>query len=256
MQMNMHPHTPSPALLPYIRSILVLDSADGMDNRVVPDTSIVLVLRYAGRVRTEEEGLLPPFVLSGLRKSARVLHYERGTGNVLVLFKEGGARSFFPIPFHELFGSSHDLGAFVRGSVLAEVEERLAEAADDMQRVAVVESFLLDRLNETAGDRLVWAAVNKIKNTGGEVRIGELLRDIPLSRDPFEKRFRQVVGASPKQFSSIVRFRNLINGYSKQDSLTRTAYEAGYFDQAHFIKDFRTFTGKTPGAFFAGAEFW
>lgn len=259
--MHVLPHTPSPALRPYIRAILVLESADGMDNRVVPDTSIVLSLRYAGAIRTREEGLLPWFGLSGLRRSPRLLQYEAGAGNIIVLFREGAAGRFFPVPLHELFGASHDLGAFIHGSVLAQLEDRLGEANSVVERVAVVEAFLLERLRVAAedrmasGDRLVSAAVRRIRETGGIVRIGELLREIPLSRDPFEKRFRQVVGTSPKQFSSIVRFRSLLDGYAKPDSLTRKAYDAGYFDQAHFIKDFRTFTGETPRAFFA-ADFW
>lgn len=239
---------PSAALRPYVRSILVIGSAGGMDSRVVPDTSVVLALRFAGQVRG-----IPPFALSGLQKSARVLTYEPGTGTVLVLFREGGARHFFPLPMHEFYGVSEDLGAFVPASVLSRLATELALAPD---RVAVAERFLLDRLSPSAGDRLVFEAVRRIRATGGEARIGDLLKDIPLSRDPFEKRFRQAIGATPKQFSGIVRFRNLLARYPLMDNLTRAAYASGYFDQAHFIKDFRIFTGKTPGDFFSGPAFW
>ena len=241
-------YTPALALRPYVRSILVLESLSGMDNHVVPDTAVVLALRFAGCVRSDGVAL-PPFVLSGLRKSGRVLTYEPGTGTVLVLFREGGARHFFPLPLHELFGVSEDLGAFVPASGLTRLTDELAG-----DPVAVVERFLLDRLSPSAGDPLVAAAVQRIRATGGETRIETLLRDIPLSRDPFEKRFRQAIGATPKQFSRIVRFRNLIG--QRPRGLTQVAYDAGYFDQAHFIKDFRIFTGKTPGAFFSGPAFW
>ncbi|TDX02367.1 helix-turn-helix domain-containing protein [Dinghuibacter silviterrae] len=247
---------PTPVLRPYIRSFLVLDTASAMDNRVVPDTSIVVAFRYAGEVNTAEEGTLPRLVISGLRKTARVLHYEQGTGNILAILREGAARSFFPIAFHELFGQSINLDTFVPASLLQAVEERLNEATDAVSRVAVVASFLTDRLNDTREDRLITSVVHKIRADKGELPIGALLRDIPLSRDPFEKRFRQAVGATPKQFSSIVRFRNLITTYPKAGSLTRMAYASGFFDQAHFIKDFRAFTGKAPREFFAGADYW
>jgi AraC-like DNA-binding protein len=227
-----------------------------MENRVVPDTSIVITFRYAGGVSTTEEGSLPSFGLSGLRKTARVLRYNEGTGNILALVREGAARYFFPLAFHELFGQSIDLGTFVPRSALQEVEERLDEARDAFSRVAVVDAFLAGRLSDAREDRLIGAVVRTIRESGGEARIGALLRDIPLSRDPFEKRFRQVVGTTPKQFSSIIRFRNLIGGYQKSDSLTRMAYASGFFDQAHFIKDFRAFTGLAPRAFFTGAAFW
>lgn len=239
---------PVAALRPYVRSILVLESPFGMVNHVVPDTSVVLALRYAGKV-----GDVPPFALSGIQRTARTLQYEPGTGVVLVIFREGGARHFFPLPMHEFHGASIDLGAFAPASALSSLEVRLAESPD---RVAVVERFLLSRLSFSAADPLILDAVRRILLAGGETRIGTLLKDIPLSRDPFEKRFRQAIGATPKQFSSIVRFRNLLGRYPRMDNLTRAAYASGYFDQAHFIKDFRIFTGKTPGDFFSGPAFW
>jgi AraC-like DNA-binding protein len=64
------------------------------------------------------------------------------------------------------------------------------------------------------------------------------------------------VGTSPKQFAAIVRLRNLIDQYSGVDTLTDVAHKAGYFDQSHFIKDFQSFTGKTPKQFFAAPPQW
>jgi AraC-like DNA-binding protein len=64
------------------------------------------------------------------------------------------------------------------------------------------------------------------------------------------------VGSSPRQFTSIVRLRYFIDRYSPYSSLTTASYEAGYFDQSHFIKDFKQFTGETPRQFFATARYW
>nr|WP_306819282.1 helix-turn-helix domain-containing protein [Leptospira sp. id769339] len=73
---------------------------------------------------------------------------------------------------------------------------------------------------------------------------------MPISRDSYEKRFREVIGTSPKQLSNLVRMRNIIDSYSSKISFTDLAQESGYFDQAHFIKDFKTFTDETPKRFF------
>ena len=76
--------------------------------------------------------------------------------------------------------------------------------------------------------------------------------EIMLQQRAAEKRFRRVVGATPKKFSSIIRLQTALNNYGKCENLTDLGYSAGYFDQSHFIKDFKQFTGETPEKFFSG----
>ena len=77
-----------------------------------------------------------------------------------------------------------------------------------------------------------------------------MLTELHISQSALEKRFRQIVGASPKKFASIVRFKNTIKTYDQNKSLTDLGYEAGFYDQAHFIKEFKHFTGDSPETFF------
>ena len=88
------------------------------------------------------------------------------------------------------------------------------------------------------------------------MRINDLITGLFISRDPFEKRFRRIVGTTPKQFSTIVRLRTLIEQHLPDQPLTEVAYKAGYFDQAHFIKDFKAFTGEVPHLFFKAGAYW
>jgi AraC-like DNA-binding protein len=104
------------------------------------------------------------------------------------------------------------------------------------------------------------------------VRIKELADGLFISQDAFEKRFRRVIGASPKQFSYIIRMRaivhgglqeamngglkSVVNGGAKRHPLTESAFDAGYFDQPHFNKDFKLFTGQTPTDFLKSPLFW
>jgi AraC-like DNA-binding protein len=182
--------------------------------------------------------------------------YDRATANLLVVFREGGPAAFFRDPLHELFQVSLSLDDWLRPQPLRETTERLVEAKDNRQRIGIIERFLLSERKEIEADRLVLQAVQAIKEAHGQLKIKALLTDLPLSRDPFEKRFRRVVGTSPKQYATIVRFRTLIAGSRPVDSLTTVAHRAGYFDQAHFIKDFKSFTGKSPKDFFAADSYW
>ena len=99
-------------------------------------------------------------------------------------------------------------------------------------------------------------AVQRIQKMNGLLNMKSLAGDVNMSQDAFEKRFRRVIGTSPKQFSSIVRLRNVITHYSPDRTFTDMAYDAGYFDQSHFTKDFKSFTGRTPNEFFKSAVYW
>jgi methylphosphotriester-DNA--protein-cysteine methyltransferase len=132
---------------------------------------------------------------------------------------------------------------------VSEVEEKLTTVSTDRQRIKVVEQFLLSELKDIQADRLVVEAVKLIYQSKGTIRIKELNEKLFISQSPFEKRFRKVVGTSPKKFSSIVRFNTVLDSLNETKSLIEICYENNFFDQAHFIKDFKQFTGDTPEKF-------
>lgn len=251
--------TPSAALTPYIRKYLVIESAEGSANRVLPDTSLVMAFRFKGDVNYTSDGggsKLPSAVISGLRNSARIINYSQNSGTILVIFKEAIATALLKAPAHELFNSSLPLDNLFASHDILQIEEQLAGAIGNAQRIFLVENFLLSHLIDIAPDKLVLAAVQKIDSGKGHTKIKDLVNSLYISQDAFEKRFRKATGASPKQYSSIVRMRALVGKGITNQSLSETAYAAGYFDQPHFNKDFKLFTGLTPTDFFRSPLFW
>ena len=242
-------------------------------NRVLPDTSLVMVFRYKGLVNylvNDRKEALPSFTLSGLRRSGRLINYTKGTGNILVIFKEGGATPFIKEPLYELFEESVSLDCCAGYQDLSIIEEELAGATNNRQRIDLVERFLLSRLtNQAAGSRnhfpdprshpadpLIVTALGRIRMAKGMIRIKELADTLYISQDAFEKRFRRVVGVSPKQFSYIIRMRSILRSGLRVQTLTGAAFDAGYFDQPHFNKDFKLFTGLTPTDFVKSPVYW
>lgn len=257
--MKIEKFLPVGILKPFIKTFMIIESENGMQNRILPDTSIVMAFRYKGSISYTEHSVkngLPVSVITGLRKSARLVNYSKEAATLLVLFNEGGAAALFNEPLHELFEKTESLDSFIRRRKLSEIEERLAEAKNNLQRISTIEGFLVSELKKNKSDLLILGAMQKIKSAAGDVRIKDLVKTLHISQDPFEKRFRRVIGISPKQFATIVRLRNLINGYSPAANLTDAAQAAGYFDQAHFIKDFKSFTGQTPRVFFKSSAYW
>jgi AraC-like DNA-binding protein len=197
---------------------------------------------------------MPDASLAGMRGSVRQMVTSPNAGIVLATFHTSGAAAFFAQPLHELFGTTAALDELVPKSEIELATCRVSAARDLPGRVAAVERFLLERLRAGSRDRVVGAAVRAISDARGAIRIGELARALAISRDRLEKRFRQSVGASPKQLAQILRVRHAIDLCRSGSSLTLAAIDAGYFDQSHFIREFRMFTGEAPRRFFRGVE--
>lgn len=94
-------------------------------------------------------------------------------------------------------------------------------------------------------------AVECIEESGGTKNIGEISREMGISIRQLERRVTNLVGLSPKVFSRTVRLQRILatlcNGYPHR--LTDLAYQNGYSDQSHFIRDIKVMTGRTPGYF-------
>ncbi len=246
-------YIPCDILKPYIKTFAIAETEEEQAYKVLPDTGLVIGFQYTGRLwhqTQDKQVLLDSAGLTGLHDSYRIFKNSTDIGTVLVYFKETGAAAFFKQPIHELFRESVSLDNFMLRSELLLLEEQLCEAAADDIRIQVIERFLLSKLQHPEPDQLVLGALALIHKSKGTIRMKELVLQLHTSHSPLEKRFRQLVGASPKKFASIVRFKYAIHQYNPQNLLTSLGYEAGFYDQAHFIKEFKNFTGETPESFF------
>jgi AraC-like DNA-binding protein len=243
---------PLPALRLFIKRFEVTQYPTERTHTLLPDTSLVVCFRLDGTAIRHEARNLPAAFLKGLQDSARALSRPAGSSVLLTTFTDTGAAAFLREPLDLLFNSMMSLDNLLRRSQLEEVHEQLAEARDHVRRKEILERFWLGQLRSAAPDSVATAAASRIKESHGSVRVEELARAAGLSLSALERRFRKSVGASPRKFASIVRLRHalLLRNRNRGGNLTEVAYEAGYFDQAHFIKDFRRFTGLAPQSFY------
>jgi AraC-like DNA-binding protein len=250
---------PTAQLKPFVRTYRIIESQDELVNRVLPNTSLAIAFRCKGNVNYIRENRydnLPISTISGIRKSVRLINYSKYTTTIVILFKEAGAKAFFKEPLHELFEESVSLDNFIPQEKIAIIEELLAEAKTNNQKIAIIEQFLLSRLHDYKPDKLISAAVAIIQSKKGVIKIKELADALYISQDAFEKRFRKTIGSSPKQFCYVVRMKSIIDQKQHNHNLIDLAFDAGYFDQSHFNKDFKLFTGQTPSEFFKFPSFW
>ncbi|MEQ8926344.1 MAG: helix-turn-helix domain-containing protein [Fulvivirga sp.] len=104
--------------------------------------------------------------------------------------------------------------------------------------------------NNTRKDGHFIAIVSKIIESKGQIKIDELITNAGISRRSFERKFVNIIGLSPKYFSRIIRFNNIFKLIQEGDSSwCQVALHSGYYDQAHFIKEFKKFTGEKPSTY-------
>lgn len=137
-----------------------------------------------------------------------------------------------------------------------ELEEKIGSAKSTCQRVRIMEGFMADKLRrhyQKAGP--IDQSIHAILQGKGQARVKQLASDSCLSERQFERKFRDTTGLSPKLFSRIARFHAAMEEYGNaQKSLLDIALDCGYYDQSHFIRDFREFSGQQPKAFFSGSS--
>lgn len=207
-----------------------------------------LILTLAGRTQRLTSHV------TGVHDVPLTIGADGPAGNVAVKLTPEGAARLFGGRVAELARRQIDLRDVISPVAIDRVQGQLAEATDSAARMAIVERFLLDHMtDDRGGDRLACDAAARIVGAGGAVRIGELAADYGLGERQFERRFRQLLGLSPKAYARIGRLQVALKARMVGADWARAAYEAGFCDQAHLIRDFRGLTGRTPSGFFRQA---
>jgi AraC-like DNA-binding protein len=248
---------PGALLAPFVRDFMVVDVREETTRLRLPEPGFVLGVRYSGSASLLAGGTatrLPDVTLTAMSTTARRMRTSAGGGIVLARFHPGGAAQFLAEPLHELFGATLPLDEVLPRDEIDRVRHDVTSAANDHARVAAFEAFLLARLRPGSPDPMVAAAVRAISDARGVVQIRALARQLGISQDPLEKRFRRAVGASPKQLASLLRLRHAVETYRPGARLTQLALDAGYFDQSHFSRELRAATGEAPGRFLRAGE--
>jgi len=167
-----------------------------------------------------------------------------------VNFTPLGARRILGLDLCEISGlvvpADTLLGAAFRG-----LEDRLAHAVDWPQRFAIIEGYLLERLDRnTAPTPLVEAGYAQLVAAGGSLNIAALAAGLEISRKHLGTLFRREIGMAPKTVARLLRFETALSALrtGRVRSLAELAYACGYADQSHFNGEFRAMSGQSPTA--------
>nr|WP_157494149.1 helix-turn-helix domain-containing protein [Fulvivirga imtechensis] len=139
------------------------------------------------------------------------------------------------------------------GSDFLTLSDQVFNAPGMAKKVAILESFLITKLDSIGTKhQIIDHAVKNILTHKNRSDLNSILIDCGISARYLQKLFLQFVGISPKMFIKIIRFQNTFKYLMQQEpTLTSVAYDCGYFDQSHFIRDFKLLSGACPTRFLA-----
>ncbi len=250
----------SEALSPLVKCFWSLEAPatdTAEKQRIVPDGCMELIFHYGDLYyQYREDGgvfLQPRAFVFGQITSALEIAASGKSGILAARFHPEGFDPLATIPLREMENTAVSL-EILFGENGLQLETQVLNAANNTERIKIIESFLLERLQSSeAIDRVSKSCVETLLQLKGQVSVDALSDQMNINRRQLERKFSSAIGLSPKQLSRIIRLQATLKMLEKGEfeNLTELAYANGYFDQAHFIKDFKEFTGMSPKQFYA-----
>ncbi len=250
---------PSNELADFVKCYWTLESArEGTPKRntIVPDGTMKLIFHYGDTYKHHQHNgesiILPKCFLIGQLTQPYVVEPLGVTGSFVVRFHPNGFLPFSTIPIKEMENTAVPLDKLF-GSEGTIIGEQVLNANSTAERIHVIETFLLKRLTEKHTiDHVVKSTVETILQANGQFSVNDHSLQNNINRRQLTRKFSSAIGLSPKQLSKTVRIQTALKKLVAKEvtSLTDLAHENEYFDQAHFIKDFKEFTGLTPKEFY------
>jgi AraC-like DNA-binding protein len=238
-----HTHIPAPPLCDFVELFWLYESyaVPHPRERLLPMGTMELVIDLG-----EQAGGAP--VISGARSESFELDTSRPMSVLGVHFRPGGSFPFLGLPAGELHNATVSLEA-LWGSGAAELRDRILEARTHWARFVILEEALLSRaMMPLARHPAVAYALGEFESVPHARTIADVTERVGLSPRRFIQLFSDQVGLTPKLYCRVRRFQEVLRTIQTKREVdwADVAVACGYYDQAHFIADFRAFSGLNP----------
>lgn len=233
------------------------DSEATFDDTVFPSGCVEIIFNLgSGKWQTEHKGILltnPAVELWGqIVKPLRIRSIGKNSMLGIRFFPH--AAVCFLEDNVERFNDTVTDYSDISGSCVIELQNGLLESKTNAGKIELIEHFLNNKLSTNRERHSKMSMITSIMNEIGDRDFFDNIDNVAsrhgITSRYLQKLFLQYTGLTPKLYSKINRFQNSLKRVSRKDaSLTSIAYDCGYFDQSHFIRDFKSFTGYTPSVY-------
>ena len=189
--------------------------------------------------------------ISGIQREYIVIEATPNSTMMGIHFKPGGAHPFFKFPITEIQDKVIELDE-IWGRSIDFIWEQLMMASTPQQKFCILEQHFLKQLDGIEGQNsIIIHALKLLQDTANELPVRSIAEEVGISHKHLIRTFDKIVGIKPKLLSRIYKFQKAIHliGNKKRLRWTSLAYECGYYDQAHFIKEFKNFSGINPSSY-------
>ena len=261
MQLQFHHIEPHFLLKNYIEKMWLFESSGKMPvddmKLVVPNGNMKLTVSYQNGIVAAINGKKfeskeHDITLTGLVDVPVILDVEKdvATQTIGIEFSPQGVYRFFHFTLHDIQNQIYPLSDLL-GNTGKRLVEQINNTTSAQQKIIVLQQFLLKQLSLRDEDLIFEYCVQRILSSKGKVTVKELEKKTGYSSRWLNVKFNDHLGISPKNLSSIIRFgqyyQSFISGNKR--SVSRNDFYEFYYDQSHFIKDFKRFTGLPPAKF-------
>lgn len=238
---------PHPVLRPYVARYIGYEQHDVQlaVHRGLPSRYVTLVVSLADPVRMTEPRQQAHALVGGLQTRSVRIAQDRYQCGLHLELNPLGVGALLGVPAAELSGAVVDLADLGRPA-LAELPERLHDAAGWPQRFALLDGVLAEAVSDAAEPppEVRWAW-RRMVDDGGANPVSELAAEVGWSRRHFAERFRAELGLAPKQAARVVRFERACTALraAPRTPLADVAADCGFYDQAHLTNEWQALAG-------------
>ena len=244
--------SPAPVLRPYIRNYWLIRSQSRLamqhEEFLHPEGGFGMIFNFGDNFAFDGELVGKKYLMDGANSKSRRMQFHGKVEAIGIRFYTGGAYPFLKIPLYELadeFLLLDDLAL----KLIASLYERIINTVDIDEKIRLLENWLIQRLHhsDTPLSELIKPALQLIHNQDDMPSIKTIADDLFISQRQLERVFKTQVGMTPKHYARLQRIEEARQFLKIQAADTGSIGIApGYYDQSHFIREFKASIGMTP----------
>lgn len=250
--------SPNEQLSKFVRKISIFESKKEINYRQKLTPSVYTILSYNHKdiptpiIGTHQAPHSQRLQIAGPKTGEDIyIDYDGTLSQILIEFSATGFYYLFHTSPSTIINKIVDFKKLFSTEPF-QLEPELKNLDDKFQQIKIIEEWLLEKSNKALSFcDYIDNAVKIMEEANGSINIAVLSDQIFKSERQFMRRFREIVGISPKHFSKIIQLHYVINLMHKKEygSIQDLSYQANFYDAPSFSNKFKSLTGFSPSEF-------
>jgi len=228
------------------------EESSPVDQKIIPDGFPEIILHFGDpfKIRIKQQWEIQPINLLAGQITRYFFLQNTGPSNILgIKFKPAALTHLFTISMYQITNRVIELNNHILEHKLNLGALRLAD--NHHVRIQMVENSLKKIVTTDLINTPIEKAVRSIFSTNGMISVADLCDASEMSERQLQRTFKKYIGLPPKLYARIIRFSRIFEVVqNKKLNGIELGLEAGFYDQSHFIRNFKAFTGEDPSQYF------